>query len=66
MSVKLIRESRPLARFPHSCSICSLPIAIGTEYSCVVIRDSSRSDRNKNLVQLRWHLPLCPREVRND
>lgn len=61
--ITLIRESRPLAALPHRCSICSHPIAMGSRYACVVVRDNERQDRNRNLVTLKWHLPSCPAEM---
>lgn len=61
--ITLIRESRPLARFPHRCTVCGQPIAIGTQYSCVIVRDNDRKDKNRNLISFKWHLPSCPSEV---
>lgn len=63
--ITLIRESRPLARTPHICTCCLGTIAIGSKYACVVVRDNERTDRNKNLLTFRWHLPLCPREMQS-
>lgn len=53
-----LRESRPLARLSHTCSVCGQPIAIGSRYSRTVVIDAE-SIRNR-LKVIRWHLPHCP------
>lgn len=58
--ITTINESRPLARTSHTCSVCGLPIAIGTRYSRTLIRDDDLLDRKKALKVVKWHLPLCP------
>lgn len=55
-----IAASRPLARVPHICTVCGLPIAIGTRYSRHIIRNDDLLDRRKNLQVVKWHLPFCP------
>jgi hypothetical protein len=58
--LKQIRESRPLARTPHHCTVCGLPIAIGTRYQVIIYKDNEALDRNKSLKSVKWHLPICP------
>lgn len=55
-----IEESRPLARTPHLCSVCGLPIAIGARYSRLVYIDYTAFDSRRRLRKVRWHLPTCP------
>lgn len=58
--VSTISESRPLARTPHVCTVCGLPIAIGSRYSKHVLCNHDSINPKKRLVVVRWHLPYCP------
>lgn len=59
-TVSTISESRPLARTPHTCTVCGLQIAIGTRYSKHVLCNHDALNPKKRLVVVRWHLPYCP------
>lgn len=59
--ITTISESRPLARTTHTCTVCGLPIAIGTRYSRHVISNDDALDRKHKLRVIKWHLPYCPR-----
>lgn len=56
--IREIAESRPLARTSHKCSVCGLPIAIGTRYQRILYRDNTSLRRDVRVIK--WHLPRCP------
>ena len=60
--VTVIGERDPLAAHPHNCTVCGRPIAIGSRYHRVVLRNHESLDRRKALVVAKYHLPYCPEE----
>lgn len=60
--IRKLWESRPLARAPHTCSVCGHPIAIGSHYDRVVIVDRFSTDKAR--IVLKLHCGPCPAEVR--
>lgn len=59
--VQKIAEACPLARRPHTCSICGNPIAIGDRYERLVYVDKSQIGARPLIAKL--HKPRCPREI---
>ena len=59
-SVRHLSSTRPLARLEHSCSVCGFPIAIGTRYERILLRDTDALNQKKSLRVIKWHLPHCP------
>lgn len=60
--IRKVEESRPLARRPHTCSVCGHPIAIGTRHvRCVFVDTSLRGPQR--LTTVRYHDGKCPAEV---
>jgi hypothetical protein len=64
--ISLVSETRPLAATLHHCTICGLPIAIGTLYDRYIIanHDLVGPNRHKRLRTLKCHYPRCE-EVRH-
>lgn len=54
-----IEATRPLAARPHTCTICGLPIAIGTRYAKHVLYLPEALDKKRRLMAVRYHLPQC-------
>lgn len=63
--VREVSATRPLAGRPHRCTICGLPIAIGTRYARHTLYDRGALDRKKRLFVVCYHLPSCT-PVRGD
>lgn len=61
-SIVTIASTRPLARSEHTCTVCGLPIAIGSRYERVVLRNDELLDRAHSLRVVKWHLPFCPED----
>lgn len=59
-TITTISETRPLARFPHLCTVCGQSIAIGSYYSRIVLRNHDTLNPKKALAVIKWHLPYCP------
>lgn len=58
-----LEATHPLAGRLHTCTICGLPIAIGTRYAKHVLYLPGALDRKKRLMAVRYHLPQCPAEA---
>lgn len=59
-TITTISETRPLARVSHLCTVCGQPIAIGSHYSRIVLRNHDTLNPRKALAVIKWHLPYCP------
>lgn len=61
--VREISATRPLAGKPHTCTICGLPVAIGTRYARHTLYNKEAIDRKRRLIVVCYHLPSCPQEA---
>lgn len=55
-----LREASPLARTPSNCTVCGLPIAVGSRYTKIVYIDHEELNSKRKLKTVKWHLPTCP------
>lgn len=58
--IKQLSSTRPLARQEHKCTVCGMPIAIGTRYERILTKDLDALNPEKPLRVIKWHLPHCP------
>lgn len=61
LDIRKIAEACPLARRPHTCSVCGHPIAIGSRYGRIVAIQTSSLDRKPSVFK--FHKPACPPEM---
>ena len=55
-SIRVIGNTKPIAKKDYFCSLCHGPIAKGTKHRKVVYIDD---DEKGKLVSIRSHLPFC-------
>lgn len=58
--IKQLSSERRRALKEHSCSVCGLPIAIGTRYERILTKDFDALNPKRPLRVVKWHLPFCP------
>lgn len=59
--VHQLSSERRRALQEHQCSVCGLPIAIGSTYERILTKDLEALNPKKSLRVIKWHLPHCPK-----